>query len=97
MKCLQYWPDESASQFGMIIVRMKDQEMFSDFVLRTFEINQVQFDQFNRAKSVNDEGLSLESKTPKEVLLYIFVCFTFVKTFHNLCDEDRKKYIYIKI
>ena len=54
MKCLQYWPDESACQFGMITVRMKDQEMFSDFVLRTFEINQVQFDQVNRSKSVND-------------------------------------------
>ena len=68
MKCLQYWPDESACQFGMITVRMKDQEMFSDFVLRTFEINQVQFDQFNRSKSVNDLVLSLESKTPKEIL-----------------------------
>ena len=54
MKCLKYWPDESTRQFGMITVRMKDQEMFSEFVLRTFEINQVQFDRINRSKSVND-------------------------------------------
>ena len=90
MKCLKYWPDESTRQFGMITVRMKDQEMFSEFVLRTFEINQVQFDRINRSKSVNDLGLSEESRKPTEALLDIFVCFTFVQTFQKLCDEDRK-------
>ena len=51
MKCLQYWPDEGTRQFGMIAVRMKDQEIFSEFALRTFEIKQVQFSLIDSTKS----------------------------------------------
>ena len=51
MKCRQYWPDEGTRQFGMITVGMKDEEMFSEFVLRTFKISQVQFDRMDNTKS----------------------------------------------
>ena len=47
MKCLQYWPDEGVKHFGEIIVKMRYQEIFSEFVLRTFEINQVRFQRNN--------------------------------------------------
>ena len=54
MKCLQYWPNEDTLQFGMVIVKMRYQEIFSEFVLRTFEINQVQFERINSPISEYD-------------------------------------------
>ena len=44
MKCVQYWPDEGTHQYGRVIVTSRDKEIFSDFVIRIFEIKQVQFE-----------------------------------------------------
>ena len=53
MKCVQYWPGEGTHQYGRVIVATRDIEIFSDFVIRIFEIEKVRFVVLGLHKSAN--------------------------------------------
>jgi hypothetical protein len=44
-KCEQYWPEAGKRTYGLITVEIMDSEQYADFVVRTFTLSKVSFEQ----------------------------------------------------